>query len=115
MIQPGPGGVSQVDREELDDEELIVRSTHSAREAIVIQPETRVSFSVVLDDVAWRSKMLWEMSIAHGASECLWARPFRTEATSFAIVVAFVAWVSHASLGLHVIVPWVASSTYLRF
>jgi hypothetical protein len=100
MIQPCPGRVDQVDREELDAEEVIVHFARSARKVVVLQLDTRFSFVVILDNVAWRSKMLWETSITHGTSERLWDRPFETEAASFAIVVASVAWVLHASLGL---------------
>jgi hypothetical protein len=46
------------------------------------------------------------MSVVHGASKCLWARPFRTEVVSFMIVMTLAAWVSCTSLGLHVVVPW---------
>jgi hypothetical protein len=51
----------------------------------------------------------------HGISEHLWARPFRTEVASFAIIVASVARVSHALLGLRVIIPWAVVAAYLRF
>jgi hypothetical protein len=91
MIQPGPGGISQVDWEELDDEEIIVHSTHFACEAIILQQDAGVSFAIVLDDVAWHSKKLWEASIAHDTSKCLWARPFRAEAASFMVIKAPVA------------------------
>jgi hypothetical protein len=40
MIQPGSGGVGQVDQVELDDEEVIICSTHSAHKAVVHQPDT---------------------------------------------------------------------------
>jgi bisphosphoglycerate-independent phosphoglycerate mutase (AlkP superfamily) len=96
MIQLDHGGVSHVDRKELDDEEVIIRSTHSAHEVVVLQLDTRVSFAVVLNDVAWCSKMLWETSIAHDTSERLWAKPFRTEAASFMIVVGSMVWAPHA-------------------
>jgi hypothetical protein len=52
MTQPGPGIIDQVDWDELDDEEILVRSALSTREAVLLQPNTRVSFVVVLDDVA---------------------------------------------------------------
>jgi hypothetical protein len=52
MNQPSPYGINQVEREELHDEEVIVHSAHSAREAAVLQPDTRVSFAIVLDDIA---------------------------------------------------------------
>jgi hypothetical protein len=56
MIQSGPGRISQVDQEELDDEEAIVCSACFAREAVILHPNTGVTFDIVLDDVAWRSK-----------------------------------------------------------
>jgi hypothetical protein len=37
MIQTGPGKISQVDREELDDEEVIVHYACSACEVVVLQ------------------------------------------------------------------------------
>jgi hypothetical protein len=36
IIQPGPGGILQVYREELDDEEVIVHSVRFAREAVIL-------------------------------------------------------------------------------
>jgi hypothetical protein len=86
----------------LDDEEIIVRSTH---EAVVLQPEARVGFAIMLVDIAWYSEMPWEMSVVHGTSKCLWARPFRTEATPLTIITAPTAWVSCALLGLRIIAP----------
>jgi hypothetical protein len=50
MIQPGPGRADQVNGEEVDDEKVIISPAHPTHEAVVLQP--RVSFVVVLDDVA---------------------------------------------------------------
>jgi hypothetical protein len=61
--------------------------------------------AIVLDDIDWRPKMLWETSVAHGASKCLWARPFRTEVVSFMVIMSSVAWVLHTSLVLHIVIP----------
>jgi hypothetical protein len=52
MIQPGPGRISQVHQEEQDDEGVIVHSTCSTCEAIMLQPDVGVGFAIVLDDVA---------------------------------------------------------------
>jgi hypothetical protein len=93
MILPGPGGISQVDREELDDEGVIVHSTRFPREAVILQPDVGVSIAVVLDNVAWCLKTLWEMSVTHGASKHLWARPFMTEDASFTVITVPTAWV----------------------
>jgi hypothetical protein len=64
---------------------------------------------MVLDDVAWRSKMLWETSVVHGVSKCLWARPFRTEATSVAVITV------PTLLRLHVVLLWAVPLAHLRF
>jgi hypothetical protein len=56
-----------------------------------------------------------ETDAAHISSKCLWGKPFRTEAASLMIVMAPMAWVSRMLLGLHVIVPSVVPSVYLRF
>jgi hypothetical protein len=58
MIQLGPSRVSQVDGEELDDENVIVHPTHLTSKAVVLQQDARVSFTVIPDDVAWHSKTL---------------------------------------------------------
>jgi hypothetical protein len=56
-----------------------------------------------------------ETRVVHDASKRLWARPFRTEATSFTILTTPVVWVSHALLGLCTVVRWVVPSVNLRF
>jgi hypothetical protein len=56
-----------------------------------------------------------ESSVPHSASKRLLARPFRIEVVSFTIVIAPMVWVSHALLGLCVVVPWAVPSVYLRF
>jgi hypothetical protein len=70
----------------LDDEKIVVRSARCAREAVILQLDARVGFSIVLGDVAWRTKAPLEMGVAYGASKCLWTRPFKTEAMSFMII-----------------------------
>jgi hypothetical protein len=103
MIQPGPGRADQVNGEEVDDEKVIISPAHPAHEAVVLQP--RVSFAVVLDDIARRSKMLWETSIPHGAFESFWPKLLKAEVVSFTIIMASEEWVPRAALGLHVVVP----------
>jgi hypothetical protein len=99
----------------LDDKEIIILFAHSTREVVVLQPDAGVGFTVVLDDVAWRSKMARETSVTHDTSKRLWARPFRTEVASFVIIMVPMAWVSHALLGLCIVVAWAVPSVYLRF
>jgi hypothetical protein len=60
-------------------------------------------------------EMLWEASIAHGASECFWPRLFRAEVVPFAIVTASAAWVSHTVLGLYIVVLQVVLVMHLGF
>jgi hypothetical protein len=115
MVHPSPGGFGQIDREELDDQQIIVRSSHSTCEVAILQSDARVGFFVVFGDVARCSKASWKMSIAHGASEYLGTRPFGTEATSFAIVAGPTTWVPHALLGLCAIVTWVMPLVHLLF
>jgi hypothetical protein len=56
-----------------------------------------------------------ETIVVHDASKHLRARPFRTEATSFTVIMAPMVWVSHALLGLCIDVARAVSSVYLRF
>jgi hypothetical protein len=85
MIQPSLGRFSQIDREELDDEQIISCPSRSTHEAIILRLDAGVGFAVVFGDVARCSKTSWKMSSAHGASEYLGSRPFKTEVVSLAI------------------------------
>jgi hypothetical protein len=69
MVQRDPGRFSQIDREELDDEQIIGCPSRSTCEAIILQPDARVGFGVIFGDVARRWKASWKMRVAHGASE----------------------------------------------
>jgi hypothetical protein len=71
IIQPGPSKICYVDWEELDDEKIIIHSAHSACDMVLLQPGAEIGFAILLDDVARRSKMPWEMSVMHGTSKCL--------------------------------------------
>jgi hypothetical protein len=57
VLEPCPRGVAEVERQILDDEEIIYRSARMARELVVFQPHTGVSVSVISRDVGWSSKM----------------------------------------------------------
>jgi hypothetical protein len=46
-----------IDWEELDDKEIAASSARSARETIVLQQDAGVGFAVLLNNVAWLSKM----------------------------------------------------------
>jgi hypothetical protein len=105
MIQPCLSGFDQIDREELDDEQIISCPACSTREAIIFQPDVGVGFAVIFGDIARRSKMSWKMSVVHGAFEYLGTRTIGTEAASLAIVSASAMRVPCAWLALHIIIP----------
>jgi hypothetical protein len=71
MVEPTSGRVSQVNGEELDDEKVIVRPACPALEAVVLQPNARIGFTVIHDDVIGCSKMLREARVVHIAPKCL--------------------------------------------
>jgi hypothetical protein len=115
MVQLGSGGFSQIDREELDDEQIIICPSHSTCEAVILQPNDGVNFTIISDDVAWRPKMSQKMSVAHGAPECVGTKCFRAKVASVTIIVAPSTWVPHAWLELCIIIPWAMSLVRRRF
>jgi hypothetical protein len=70
VIEPSSGRVGQVDGEELEDEEIIICPTRPAREAVVLQPDTRIGLAIILDNVVGRTEMPREARIAHVALKC---------------------------------------------
>jgi hypothetical protein len=52
MIQPGLGGISQVYREEMDDEGVIIHFACSTCEVVILQADAGFGFAILLDDVA---------------------------------------------------------------
>jgi hypothetical protein len=86
MIQPGTSQVGLVNGEELDDEKVIVYPACPAREAVVLQPNTGVSFLIVLDDVVRCTEAPCEPHVLHGASKRLRPWSLRAEVASLAIV-----------------------------
>jgi hypothetical protein len=115
MVQPGPDGFSQIYMEELDDEQIVVRSVHCTCEVVILQPDVAAGFSVVFGDVARRSKVSQKMSVEYSTSEYLGTRLFGTKATSFAIIEAPATWVPCELLGLHVVIPRAMPPIHLRF
>ena len=53
MLEPCSGAFREVERQVLDDEEVIIRSTCVTGEAKVFQPYGGVGVSGVLNDVRW--------------------------------------------------------------
>jgi hypothetical protein len=105
MVQPGYGGFSQIDREELDDEQINVCLSHSTCEVVILQPDVEVGFAIIFGDVALRLKASQKMGVAHGTSKYLGTGHFWAEAASLAIVVAPAMWDSRAWLGMHIVAP----------
>jgi hypothetical protein len=50
MLEPGPGGIGQEQREVADDEVVIVRSTQLAGQPVVSKPQFWPCFPRVLSD-----------------------------------------------------------------
>jgi hypothetical protein len=69
VIKRSSRHVDQVNGEELDDKEVIVCPTRSARDVVVHQPITEIGFAVILDDVVGRTKTLSPARIVHVAPE----------------------------------------------
>jgi hypothetical protein len=100
MVRLGPGRFSQIEREELDDEQIIGCPSCTTHEVIILQPNTGVGFAIVFGDVARCSKVSWKTNVAHDTFEYLGTRPLGTEVVSLMIVVAPVMWVPCVWLGL---------------
>jgi hypothetical protein len=75
VIEPSPDCVSQVNREKLDDEDVVIHPTHPARKAVIFQPNIGVGFAIIIDDVVWLLEIFWETCIMHVAPKHLgpWA------------------------------------------
>jgi hypothetical protein len=76
-----------INGEKLDDEEVVIHLTRLAGKAVVLQPNARIGFAVILDDVVWRLKALREAHVSHIALEHLGPRPFGAEAVPFSNIV----------------------------
>jgi hypothetical protein len=74
---------------------------------MILQPDAGVGFAIVFVDVVQRSKTSWKTSVAHGASEYLGTKTFRSEATSLTIIMAPARQVPRAWLGLCTVILWV--------
>jgi hypothetical protein len=93
VIKPSFGHVSQVSGEELDDENRIVRPACPTREAVVLQPNTGIGFTIIIDDVVRRSKTLREAHVAHVSPQRLGTQPIRAKVVPFSITTPTAMWV----------------------
>jgi hypothetical protein len=91
MVQPCYGGFSQIDREELDDEQINVCPSRSTCETVILKRDAGVGFAIIFSDVASHLKASQKMGVAHGTSEYLRTGHF------------WAMWVSRAWLGMHII------------
>jgi hypothetical protein len=91
--------------EELDDEEVIVCPTCPACEVVVLQPNTRIGFAVILDDVVGRPKTLREARAMHIAPKHFRPWPLGAKAVPFSIIVPTVMQVACAVLGACLFIP----------
>jgi hypothetical protein len=67
VIESGPGRVSQVNGEELDDEKMVICPARPAREAVVLQPNAGICFVVIFDNAIRCPKAYREACVAHVA------------------------------------------------
>jgi hypothetical protein len=74
--------------EELDDEKVIIHSTHLTREVVVLQPNTGIRLTVVFDNVIRCLEMLREACVMHVALECLGPWPLEAEAMPLSVIVS---------------------------
>jgi hypothetical protein len=100
VIEPSSGCVSQVNREELDDEEVIVRPTRLAREAVVLQPNIGICVAIILDDVVGHTEMPREARIMHVAPERFRSWPLRAKAAPFLIAAPATTLIACVVLGV---------------
>jgi hypothetical protein len=82
VVKPSPGRVGKVNGENLHDEEIIIHPTRPTCKVVVFQPNARVGFAIILDDVVRHPEMFWETCITHAAHEHLRPWSLRAEATS---------------------------------
>jgi hypothetical protein len=68
---------------------------HLARKAVVFQPNAEICLAVLLDDVTWCLKTLWEMCVMHVAAKHLEPRSLRTEAVPLSVITSTLARVMH--------------------
>jgi hypothetical protein len=96
MVQSGSSGFSQIDREELDDEQIIILS----------------SYLVML---LGAQKRHGKRALRTVRPKCLGTGPFGAKAAFFMIVTAPSMWVQRAWLELRTIIPWAMPSEHQRF
>jgi hypothetical protein len=85
VIEPSSGHVDQINGEELDDEEVIVRLICPACEAVVLHSNNRIDFAIKIDDVVGHPKTLREAHVAHVAPEHFSPWPLGAKAAPFSI------------------------------
>lgn len=53
MLEPGPCPLREIDRNELDDQVIILDSHHAEGKEVVFQPDAIIGSPVILGDVCW--------------------------------------------------------------
>jgi hypothetical protein len=105
VIEPSFGRVRQVNGEELEYERVIVCPACPAREAVVLQTNAGIGFTIILDDVIGCSKMLMEACATHVAPERLGPWPLGAKFAPFSIAASAVMRVACAILEVFPFVP----------
>ena len=94
MLEPGSRRVRQEQGEIADDEQVIVRATQLAGQAVIGKPEFRVGLASILHEIGWLPKPGGEKSSADGPAEDPRAWWFRGRTAVLSAVVAIASvWV----------------------
>jgi hypothetical protein len=106
VTEPSSRRVVQVDGEELDDEEVIIRPTNPTREAVALQADAGICLAVILDNVVGRTETPREACIAHVAPERFRPWPLGAKATPFLIVAPVTTQIVRVVLRVSAQVAW---------
>jgi hypothetical protein len=71
VLQPGLCRVTEADWQVLNDEIVIAGSRRSAREVVVLQPDTGIDILIIPSDIVGRSEALGELRVSDPSSERL--------------------------------------------
>jgi hypothetical protein len=105
VIKPVLGCVSQVNGEELDNEQVIIHPVRLAQKVVVLQPNVEIGFMVIFDDVVWCPKTFREARLAHVAPKCFGPWPFEAKATPLSVTMPATAQDMDAVLEMLPLIP----------
>jgi hypothetical protein len=77
---------------------VIIHPARPTRKTVVLLANPGVGFAVVLHDIIWCPKAIWETHVIYVAPKRLGPWPLGAEAAPLSIVVPAVTWVMHVML-----------------